>query len=594
MDHPTLPKWVFDDSAIEDPTGRGEAVVRFINYLQHPNSTAPDNRLVLPRFWERIIRRIYGPTDEDGERTVRQVFIMIPRGARKSSIAGALCLYHLLGRDALRKEGQIILAAGSKEQAGIAFGEARKLLETTDGGSLVVSKENKDGVAKILGGSSIKSANKAILNVKKDNGKADGRIISVQSADGDLSHGLTPSIAVYDELHIFKNRSLWTAVQTGLSKVKEPLQIVITTAGRGQTGLAWDEYTYAKKVATGEIVNPTYLPVLFEPPSLDADWLDKNLWALVNPGLEEGFPDVKGLSVDADKAKDSPADKDDFKQYHLNFWMAQSLSPFVEMSVYDECAGPVDLDAHANAKDKCWIGVDLGVSDDLCAVVLAWPYRNGMDLEYDIHPYFFCPEAKVEKRGNDESAKYKDWVETDRIIATPGNVTDYTVIRNHIVALCERFNVQDVAFDPAYAGTIVGDLQERGVPVSTMRQGWVTMAPAVRELERAIISRRLSHGGHPVLRWNFENAEVHTDGVGNRTLHKGHSKDKIDGAVASAMAVYRAFEETKGEQEATPFWAEDGFDPERALGIGDRDDDAMDAEAEAKMDAELREMLGLS
>src|SRR5690606_21664202 len=148
----------------------------------------------------------------------------------------------------------------------------------------------------------------------------DETILTVQSADGDLSHGTTPSVAIYDELHVFKSSKLWSAIQTGLPKVKEPLQIVITTAGRGQEGLAWERYQYARKVATGEIVNPRFLPVLFEPLDRDADWLDRNLWEISNPGLSKGFPDANGLETAAEEAMESPPAIDDFKQYHLNFW----------------------------------------------------------------------------------------------------------------------------------------------------------------------------------------------------------------------------------------------------------------------------------
>src|SRR5690606_22113151 len=86
---------------------------------------------------------------------------------------------------------------------------------------------------------------------------------------------------------------------------------------------------------------------------------------------------------------------------------------------------------------------------------------------------------------------------------------------------------------------MMANLLEEGLPVVEFRQGWVSMAPAVKELERAIIGRRFKHGGHPVLRWNFENIAIHTDQAGNRSFHKGKSRDRIDGAVASAMAVSR-------------------------------------------------------
>jgi phage terminase large subunit-like protein len=73
-----------------------------------------------------------------------------------------------------------------------------------------------------------------------------------------------------------------------------------------------------------------------------------------------------------------------------------------------------------------------------------------------------------------------------------------------------------------------------------MRQGWVTMAPAIKELERAIVGLKLIHGGHEVLRWNFSNIAVETDKAGNQSFHKGKSRDRIDGAVAAAMCVARA------------------------------------------------------
>ena len=66
------------------------------------------------------------------------------------------------------------------------------------------------------------------------------------------------------------------------------------------------------------------------------------------------------------------------------------------------------------------------------------------------------------------------------------------------------------------------------------------MARAVRELDCAIIGCKFRHGGHPVLRWNFENIAIETDKAGNKSFHKGKSHDRIDGAVVCAMAVARA------------------------------------------------------
>jgi phage terminase large subunit-like protein len=100
--------------------------------------------------------------------------------------------------------------------------------------------------------------------------------------------------------------------------------------------------------------------------------------------------------------------------------------------------------------------------------------------------------------------------------------------------------VREVAFDVAYAQAVMSPLTDEGYPVTTMRQGWITQSPALNELERAIVGGKFRHGGHPVLRWCFSNVAIHTDSAGNRVMHKGKSTDRIDGAVASWMAVSRA------------------------------------------------------
>jgi phage terminase large subunit-like protein len=179
----------------------------------------------------------------------------------------------------------------------------------------------------------------------------------------------------------------------------------------------------------------------------------------------------------------------------------------------------------------------MGLTTDLTAVVAAW--RDGDD-GYAVVPWFFCPADNLRGRADRDHVPYPAWADHGFIIPTPGNVTDYRAVEQHIRWLCSEFAVQEIAFDPAYAQAVMAPLQEDGLPVATMRQGWLTMAPAIKELERAIVGRKLRHGGHPVLRWNFENIAVETDRAGNRLFTKSKSRDRIDGAIACAMAVARA------------------------------------------------------
>ena len=112
----TYPTWVFDNSPIDDPLGYGERAVRFLRMLKHPNSTEPKRAFTLTRWQERIVRRIYGPRDANGQMIVKSVLLLMPRGNRKTTLAAALALLHTIGPEAV-PGGQAIFAAKDSDQA---------------------------------------------------------------------------------------------------------------------------------------------------------------------------------------------------------------------------------------------------------------------------------------------------------------------------------------------------------------------------------------------------------------------------------------------------------------------------------------------
>ena len=524
------PAWISDGSEIDDPLGYGERAVDFLKRLRHPKSRLPDQAFELPFFWERIVRRIYGPTDSRGRRKVKTVFVLLPRGARKTTMGAGLSLLHTFGFERTIG-GQALAAASAEDQATIAFDEALAITKATPW----LAKAAKP--------------TESTLHLEHPKSGSTFRAIS---SDGAAQLGKTPNFVLADELIAWKNRELWKALRTGLVKVAGSLLIVITQAGRGQENLAFKMLEYARKVDDGEIDDPGFLPVLFEL-SADADWRDEKLWHLVNPGLAEGFPDLDGLRQLAREAAERPADRDDFRQFNLNIWLDHSASPFVDMGVYDDGRAAIDDDEDL-VERPCWIAVDMGLTTDLTAVVACW--RDGQD-GYQVRAWFFCPADNLQGRADRDGVPYPLWAEQGFIIPTPGNVTDYRAVEDHIRGLCGRFQVQEIVFDPAYAQAVMSPLTEDGLPTATMRQGWQTMAPAIKELERAIIGRRLRHGGNPVLRWMFDNVAIETDKAGNKSFHKGRSKDRIDGAVACAMAVARCAADEGGSAYDDEEWTEE-------------------------------------
>jgi phage terminase large subunit-like protein len=502
------PVWLFDDSPIDDPLGYGQRAVDFLLKLKHPKSKLHGRAFQLDSWVERLVRRIYGPRDADGQRQVRTVFAMVPRGNRKTSIGAALVCLHTFGPERV-PNGQVVSAAADAKQALIAYDEALGIVQAMPS---VASKLQ------------IRVGTHKIKHPRK------GATYESISSDGATQHGRTVNFLLSDEIHAWRKRDLWEALKTSLAKTAESLHVITTTAGRGEENLAFDLVSYARKVASGEIDDPTFLPVLFEPDEGD-DWRDEAVWHKVNPGLALGYPDLKGLRAMAREAENRPADRDAFRQYHLNFWPDHSSSPFVEMATYDAGAEAFETSG------PCWLGVDMSSSIDLSVVVAAWRKGEG----YIVKPWFFCPSDNLRERQEQSGAPYVRWAEQGLIEATPGNVIDHRAVEARIRAICQQYHVAEIAFDPAFAVSIMGNLSDDGFPVVEFRQGALTMMPAIAELERAIIARRFHHGGHPILRFCFGNVEVQTNSHGHKVrFHKSKQWASIDGAVAAAMAVARA------------------------------------------------------
>lgn len=510
---PTLiPAWTFDHSPIPDPHGRAARVLEFADLLRHPSAEGEDRRPLKAHWQRRIIQRIYGPSTDDGRRQVRVVFILLPRGARKTTLAAVLALAHTIGPEQ-RRMGQVISAAGDRSQARIAFEEASAMVLEDD--IIVDATRISD------------SKNKITHRYSRS-------VYSAVSADGDRHHGKTPWFIIADELHVWrgeKGTSLWNALRTGAAKAPGSLTVVITTAGERPEGLCWDIYQYALKVLAKPELNPSFLPIIFQADD-KADWQDEELWHTVNPGLADGFPDIAELRSEAQMARFLPKLRAAFLQTHLNIWPDGSAAGWVEMDVYDEGAAPIDIEALRGR--KCFVGVDLSQNYDLAAVVAVFPDEDG---GFTVVPRCYLPETTLKQRAEESDIPWDDWREAGHLIAIPGDLIDEDVIEQDIRALCATFDVQEIGFDPKFAAKLVGRLQEDGLPAVSVEQKPATMGPHYHRLQRMIIGRKFRHGGHPVLRHCVQNATPIYGPTGLPYLTKKKRAVAIDAVVAAAIGL---------------------------------------------------------
>ncbi len=519
MPKSAFPHWIYDGSPIPDSFGYGQDAVDFIHALKHPASTAPKRVFQLYDPFERITRRIYGPRHPDGRRIVKTAFLMFGRGNRKTSHAAAWSLLHLLGPEAV-PAGQVIFAACDREQAGIGFREAANIVRMDK---------------RLVAATKINEAHNAAKQIKS---LQNGATLKAISSDGKAQHGTTPTFVLVDEIHAWKGRDLWEAIDSGMVKADDPLMIICTTAGRGQDNIGFELYDYAYKVATGEIDDPSFLPILFQADPCD-DWRNEKTWLKANPGLPFGFPNIDGLRKAARTAENSPPARYQFQQFNLNIWQAASRDPLFDMAVYD--AG---YDPHFDLADleplPCYLGVDLSRSGDLTAIVGAWKHDDG---RISVYPWFFLPSEGLDEKARLEQLPYLRWRDDGLLNVIDGPVIEPDTIADKIIDLCGTYDVREVVFDPSLAGPIMAKLMDAGINVLQLPQTPKNMHGPICDLERIVNGKHIRHGAHPILRKHFDSVVVKraTSASELTTMHKGtrHS-NHIDGAIASSLAVSRA------------------------------------------------------
>lgn len=466
--------------------------------------------------WQRndIVRPLFGWKRDDGLRKYRQALIALPRKNAKSTLSAALALYLLFGDN--EYGGEIYSAAGDKEQARLVFAVAKSMVET----SPVLSK-----MAKVY--------KNAIEYPNLDS------VYKAISADAYTKHGFNASGIVFDELHTQPNRELYDVLATSMGARRQPLMIMLTTAGYGSTGIAREVWSYAEGVQRGAIIDDSFFPYIAAADPTD-DWTAPKVWAKANPGLGVTIKE-EYLQEQCERAKQIPASQNTFKRLHLNIWTSQE-SRWMDSGAWDSCNAPLpDLSGRV-----CYGGLDLASTTDIAAFVLAFPPAEDKEPTY-VLPFFYIPEQGMAERSRKDRVPYDAWARDGYMIATPGNVIDYDFIYEHIMERSQQYKIVDIGFDRWGATQLSTKLQDAGVQVAQMGQGFASMSAPTKELMRLIMAQKIAHAGNPVLRWMAENVVVVSDSAGNIKLDKGKSREKIDGMVALVMAVDRMVRHASGK-----------------------------------------------
>jgi len=314
----------------------------------------------------------------------------------------------------------------------------------------------------------------------------------------------------------------------------QPLYFLITTAGDNTNTICYEVHQKAKDIIEGRKFDPSFYPVIYGAEEND-DWTDPQTWKKANPslGITVGIDKVEAA---CEQAKQNPAEENSFRQLRLNQWVKQAVR-WMPMEKWDACAVPFSEEMLEGR--VCYGGLDLSSTTDLTSFVLVFPPEHE-DEPYYVLPYFWVPEETLDIRVKHDHVPYDLWQRQGYIQTTEGNVIHYGYIEKFIEALGERFNIREIAFDRWGATMLCQDLENMGFTVVPMGQGFASMSPPTKELMNLVLQKNIVHNGHPVLRWNMDNICIRTDPAGNIKADKSKSTEKIDGAVATIMALDRA------------------------------------------------------
>lgn len=497
---------------------RGERVIAFIHrYLSVPEGKHVGKPIRLMEFQQRFIREIY-----DNPAGTSRAYLSVGRKNGKSALIACLVLAHIVGPEA-RMNSQIISGARSREQAALVFKLAQKMIG--------LSPELR---AKSV--TRITPSQKMITGVRMN---VEYRAIS---AEAGTAHGLSPVLAILDEVGQIKgpHDDFVEAITTSQGAHDDPLLIAISTQA------ATDNDLFSRWIDDAKVSqNPRIVSHVYTAPK-DCDVLDRDAWLSANPAMGE-FRSVQDLEDLAQRADRLPSEENSFRWLYLN-QRIEAQAPFVSRAVWQACDGAVKP-----LEDGAVVfgGLDLSEVSDLTALVLVTPVVLGLmaplETEWQVHPTFWLPGDGLREKAKADRVPYDLWEKQGFMEAPPGPVVDYEFVAAHLFALSQRFDIRKIAFDRwnfrhlrpwlSKAGFTDDQLEGDAAIFEPMGQGFQSMSPALRDLEAALLSEKMAHGGHPVLTMCAANATVQRDPAGNRKLAKHKSRGRIDGMVALAMAM---------------------------------------------------------
>jgi phage terminase large subunit-like protein len=404
----------------------------------------------------------------------RQIVCSLSRQNGKTEIAAAASLFWLLWRQ--RNEFMVGMAANAL-QAKIIYDRVKKVIE---------------GNPKSIGARMSKMTDTRGIQTKQ------GTNYVILANRESSTQGFSVGLGLLDELHTYKNESVYAAVLSGTGSRDNSQIFGITTAGDENSQLLKD--LYAQGLASLEDPNTRFGFFCWQAAEDRVPEDDEELLTLLrqaNPALASGRIDEGNLITDV-----RAMPHHDIIRYRLNRF-TQSQDTFIDLGIWGKCARgrnsvfPRDADGLIFAIDRT---IDLGFASVVAAV---------MDKQGVVHTELV---ASLRKPSLEQL------------------VNLCVTLRKHkpVQFILDNYNMKD----------LVVELKKRGIPFEAATHSDVINASVT--FEQRILTRKLSHDGGDLMTMQLPNARKKM--VSGSDVWKIARKPgtDIDAVYAHALAVHFA------------------------------------------------------
>lgn len=473
------------------------------NGINHVKGELAGTLLELQPWQIFILVNMYGWRDANETRRFQYVVLEIARKSGKSLFASGCAIYELL----FGGEGCEVYSVATKmDQAKLCW----------DGAVQMINKSEPD----------VKSMFKVVTNQVTNSDT--WSFYKPLGRDSKSLDGLNPSLCIFDEAAAYSDRNLVEVMTSATGARKNFMHLFITTAQFSKTTIYYENRSYLEAILTGKIEDDRWFGMIF---SLDNDeeWLDEDCWIKANPGLDVSIS-KEFLRNEVKQAKEMNSKRNNVLVKHFNRWVSSSEA-WIDPMFWNREVNIIDK---IDTSGELYVGMDLAMTSDLCAVALL--YVNGNEFHADFK--CFLPEEALHKASVAVEPIYREAHRRGSLILTDGPITDYNQIQSYIQQLAKGSNFKVVAYDPYNAPQLVTNLEDLGINMLEVKQSISHLSPAAKETESLICSDKIKHLDDPFITWQLENCVRYVDINENVKVRKGDDNtQKIDAIIALIMAV---------------------------------------------------------